>query len=256
MAVGYPDLNGKTVIVTGGNTGIGQAIASRFAEQQVKLVIVGSRHPLKTERLSAELKKIDPDVLPLTADLTRGTEARRMVSEVLDRFGKIDVLVNCAGGFYGRKTVMETDEREWDEIIDINLKSTFLCSKAVLPGMIERGWGRVINISSEAGRTAVALTAAHYAAAKAGVLGFTRHLAREVAQHGVTVNATAPSTTFSDRVRSITNEDFMQAALRITPIGRIAEADEQAGIVVFLASEGASYITGATIDVAGGKVMM
>lgn len=252
----YPELRGKTAIVTGGNTGIGHAIARKLAEQGVRVAVTGSRHPEKTEAVVAELRKLDTEVLPLTADLTRGSEAERMVCEVTERLGPVDILVNCAGGFYGRRRVEETPEDEWDLIIDINLKSTFVCSKAVLPGMIERRWGRIINIASETGRMPLAHLAAHYAAAKAGVLGFTRHLAREVAEYGVTVNATAPSTTYSDRVRSILTPELEAAMRKITPIGRIAQVEEQAGLVVFLASDEAGYITGATVDVAGGKVMM
>src|SRR5579859_2964820 len=155
----YPDLNRKTVVVTGGNTGIGLAIARRFAEQHAHLVIVGSRHPEKTDLAVAQLREMQAEVLGLTADLTQGAGAAQMIADVTRELGTIHVLVNCAGGFYGRKTVLETDESEWDAILDVNLKSTFLCSKAALPGMIEKRWGRIINISSEAGRMPVALTA-------------------------------------------------------------------------------------------------
>jgi 3-oxoacyl-[acyl-carrier protein] reductase len=126
----------------------------------------------------------------------------------------------------------------------------------VLPGMLERGWGRIILISSEAGRMPVAFTAAHYAASKAGLLGFARHLAREVAPNRVTVNVTAPATTFSQRVRGLMTPEVEQRMLAVTPIGRIAEVEDQVGAVLFLASDDASYITGATIDIAGGKVML
>jgi NAD(P)-dependent dehydrogenase (short-subunit alcohol dehydrogenase family) len=122
--------------------------------------------------------------------------------------------------------------------------------------MLERRWGRIIFISSEAGRMPVAFTAAHYAASKAGLLGFARHLAREVASEGVTVNATAPSTTLSPRVRGLLSAEAEARMLGLTPIGRIAEVDDQVGAVLFLASDDASYITGATIDIAGGKVML
>jgi NAD(P)-dependent dehydrogenase (short-subunit alcohol dehydrogenase family) len=152
--------------------------------------------------------------------------------------------------------VIDTDEAEWDLILAVNLKSAFLCSKAVLPGMIERRWGRIINISSEVGRMPVALTAAHYAASKAGLLGFTRHLAREVAASGVTVNATAPGTTYSPRVRGSLSPELERWNVSLTPIGRIAEVGEQVGAVLFLASDAAGYITGATLDVSGGKVML
>ena len=252
----YPELRGKTAIVTGGNTGIGESISRRFAEQGTNMVVVGSRHPEKSEGLVRELEQQGGKALAIAADLTKGAEADRMVRETIDRFGQVDILVNCAGGFPSPKRAMDLEEEDWDWVLALNLKSAFLCSKAVLPGMIERRWGRIVNIASEAGRMPVAITAAHYAASKAGMLGLTRHLAREVAQYGITVNATAPSTTYSDRVRGHLTPEREANFLAITPIGRIAECDEQAGAVLFLASDDADYITGATLDVAGGKVMM
>ena len=252
----YPELRGKVVLVTGGNTGIGEAIAQRFVEQGAAVAVGGSRHPEQAVRVAEVLRAVGGRAIAVSADLTRGAEAERMVRETTEQLGPVDVLVNCAGGWGARKLVVETDEDDWDHILAINLKSAFLCSKAALPAMIERRWGRIVNISSEAGRTPVALTAAHYAASKAGLLGFTRHLAREVAEHGITVNATAPGTTWSPRVRGHMTPEREASFVALTPVGRIAEPDEQAGIVVFLASDEAAYITGATIDVNGGKVML
>ena len=252
----YSELRGKVALVTGANTGIGEAIAHKLAEQGVEVAVAGSRRPGEAERVAEALRVSGVRSIAAAADLTRGAEAERLVREATEQLGKIDILVNCAGGFWARRLVVETDEEEWDHILAVNLKSAFLCSKAVLPGMIERRWGRIINISSEAGRMPVAFTAAHYAAAKAGMLGLTRHLAREVAEYGITVNATAPGTTWSDRVRGAMTPEREAGMVALTPIGRIAEAGEQAGIVVFLASDEAGYITGATIDVSGGKVML
>ena len=252
----YPELRDKTVLVTGGNTGIGAAIARAFGQQRSKLGVAGSRHPERTDAVVQQLRADGVEAHALSADVTRAAEVERMVAETTQRLGLVEVLVNCAGGFFGRKPLLEIDEAEWDLIVDLNLKSAYLCSRAVLPGMLERRWGRIVNISSEAGRSPVAFTASHYAAAKAGLLGLTRHLAREVADFGVTVNATAPSTTYSDRVRAITSPEVEARLLAITPIGRIASVDEQAGAVMFLASDAAAYITGATLDVSGGKIMM
>ena len=252
----YPELRDKVAVVTGGNAGIGASIARQFASQGAAVAVVGSRHPAEAERVARELEAAGGRALALTADLTRGAEAERIVRETSGHFGRVNILVNCAGGYPARRLVVDTDEDEWDHILALNLKSAFVCSKAVLPGMIARRWGRIINIASEAGRMPVAFTAAHYAASKAGLLGFTRHLAREVAPYGVTVNATAPGTTYSDRVRTMLSPEVEAGTIALTPLGRIAEPDEQAGIVVFLASDEAGYITGATVDVAGGKVML
>jgi NAD(P)-dependent dehydrogenase (short-subunit alcohol dehydrogenase family) len=252
----YPELRGKVALVTGGNTGIGEAIAHRFAQQGTAVAVGGSRNPERAERVAEGLRSAGARAVAIGADLTHGAEAERLVRETTEQLGPVDILVNCAGGFWARHTVVETDEEEWDHVIAVNLKSAFLCSRAVLPAMIERRRGRIINISSEAGRMPVAFTSASYAAAKAGMLGLTRHLAREVAEHGITVNATAPGTTWSDRVRGNMTPEREAGMVALTPIGRIAEADEQAGIVVFLASDDAAYITGATVDVSGGKVML
>ena len=252
----YPELRGKTAIVTGGNTGIGEAVARRLGAQGANVAVIGSRHPAEAERVAEEIRAAGGSALALAADLTRLSEGERMARETIDRFGRVDILVNSAGGFYAFRRVVDTDEDEWDRVIDVNLKSAFVSARSVLPDMLERSWGRIILISSEAGRMPVAFTAAHYAASKAGLLGFARHLAREVAPNGVTVNVTAPATTFSQRVRGLLTPEAEQRMLGVTPIGRIAEVDDQVGAVLFLASDDASYITGATIDVAGGKVML
>ncbi len=252
----YPELRGKAAVVTGGNTGIGTAVARGLAAQGVDVAVVGGRRAEEAERVATECRALGTRSFSLVADLTKSAEAEGMVKETTDRLGKVDILVNCAGGFYARRLVIETSEEEWDRIIAVNLKTTFTATKAVLPGMIERRWGRIVNFSSEAARMPVAFTAAHYAASKAGVLGFTRHLAREVAQYGVTVNATAPGTTYSERVRGIMNPEIEARMVSLTPIGRIAEVGEQVGVVLFLTSDEARYITGATVDVSGGKVML
>jgi NAD(P)-dependent dehydrogenase (short-subunit alcohol dehydrogenase family) len=253
----YPELRDKVAIVTGGNTGIGEAVARRLAAEGAAVVVGGSHRPEDSQRIASEICAAGGRAMPGIADLTRGSEAERLVRETVERFGPVDLLVNSAGGFPARRLLVETDEAEWDWIMAVNLKSAFLMSKAVLPSMIERRYGRIVSLSSEAGRMPVAQTAAHYAASKAGLLGLTRHLAREVAQYGVTVNATAPSTTYSPRVRGIVSAPGVEERMiSVTPIGRIAEIDEQVGAVLFLLSDDASYITGATLDVAGGKVML
>ena len=253
----YPELRGKVAIVTGGNTGIGEAVARRLGAEGASVVVGGSKHPAETERVAKEICDNGGRAMPVVADLTRGAEAERMVRETVERFGPVDLLVNSAGGFPARRLLVETDEDEWDWIMAVNLKTAFLMCKAVLPSMIERRYGRIVSLSSEAGRMPVAQTGAHYAASKAGLIGMTRHLAREVAQYGVTVNATAPSTTYSPRVRGIVSAPGVEERMiSVTPIGRIAEVEEQVGAVLFLLSDEASYITGATLDVAGGKVML
>src|SRR5207302_7969338 len=138
---------------------------------------------------------------------------------------------------------------------ELNLKSVFLCSRAVLPAMIERRRGRIVNVASGAGRTATHVTTSPYSAAKGGVLAFTRHLAREVAPHGITVNAVAPGVTLSPRIEQVYDPSRRQELEAMVPLGRLARPDDQAGPIVFLASAAAAYITGATLDVNGGRYM-
>jgi NAD(P)-dependent dehydrogenase (short-subunit alcohol dehydrogenase family) len=176
-----------------------------------------------------------------------------MVGKANEAFNKIDILVNNAGAPFGTK-VLDTNEEDLERTLNICLKSAFRCSRAVLPGMIERRWGRVINIASLAGELVSLLGPATYSAAKAGVLGFTRHCATEVARHGITVNAVSPGATLTPVVikaldRNPGLRERMEARV---PMKRLAEPEEQAAAVVFLASEAASYITGHCLSVNGG----
>jgi NAD(P)-dependent dehydrogenase (short-subunit alcohol dehydrogenase family) len=256
MAI-YSELRGKSAIVTGASTGIGRAICLALAEQGINVLVNGKSNRKAAEQVAAAAMERGVKAIAELADVTRSADVARMVSVAVSVFGQVDILVNNAGGFPQRRLVVETPDEEWDEIINLNIRSAFLCSKAVLPGMLERHWGRIINVSSEVGRMPMVFTAAHYAAGKAGLLGFTRHLAKEVAGDGITVNATCPGTTFTDRVRSIYDtQERIEKLEAITPIGRLGEPEEQTGTIVFLCSDAASYITGATIDVSGGKVMM
>ncbi|MBV9230445.1 MAG: SDR family oxidoreductase [Chloroflexi bacterium] len=253
----FPELRNRVAIVTGGTTGIGKAIAKELIDEDVRVMITALKNSVRAQRSVAELGASGGAVEYFIGDAANASDVQRMVEAASSRFGPVDILVNSAGGFPARRPVWETSEEEWDLVINANLKSVFLCTKAVLPQMIERGWGRIINIASEAGRMPVNTTAAHYAASKAGVIGFTKHVALETANKGVTVNATAPATTWSERVRNLYGDEVTRKMFESkSPMGRLAETSEQAGIVTFLCSDAASYITGACIDVAGAKVMI
>jgi len=189
-------------------------------------------------------------------DVTDRAAVQSMADAVGRRAGHPEILVNNAGGFQKVKTLLEIDEEEWDAILALNLKSVYLCSRAILPGMVARRWGRIINLASAAARSLTNLSATHYAAAKAGILGFTRHLAYEVGQHGITVNAVAPGTTLTARVRRVRAPEDQARIASLIPLGRMGRPEDTAAAVAFLASEDAGYITGATLDVNGGKVMM
>ncbi len=252
---GYPELKAKVVAVTGAAQGIGFAIARAFAEQGSKVAIID----LNAEGAQAAAKKLGAGALAVTADVSRSDEVRAAFAKIGAAFGPVDVLVNNAGyvrPYNEASRIQNMTEEDWDHILAVNLKSVFLCTRAVVDAMLARGSGRIVNIASNVGRQIDIVTASHYAAAKAGVLQFTRHVARELAPRGITVNAIAPGVTSSPRADTFLTGELRESIIRLAPVGRLAEPDDMAGAALFLASDGAQYITGATIDVAGGRVML
>jgi len=246
---------GRRIVVTGSAHGIGAAVA-RGAAALGAQVALADVDEAAINQLATELRSDGRKALAVATDVTDSRSVSALFDHVLSAWDGLESLVNCAGGFPRRLGFEEIGDPEWHHVMDLNAFSTFTCCRAALPSMLRAQYGRIVNVASDAGRTPVALSAAHYAAAKAAVLGLTRHLAREVAAQGVCINAVAPGTTLSERVRQITNEEATKALLSITPIGRLATVDEQVQPILFLASDGAAYITGATLDVSGGRVMM
>lgn len=236
-------------IVTGGVGGIGRAISDLFAKQGAEIVVADIVRE-SAVRVAAEIENQKGRAFPLVVDVTKQDSVRQMVQAVLDRCGRIDILVNVAGGAI-RKLVLETDETEWDQVIDLNLKSVFLCSQAVLPAMIRQHYGKIVSISSIYGFTG-SMTRAHYAAAKAGVVAFTRSLALEVAKHGIMVNAIAPGLTSTERVRGRYSDEEWQKQVSTFPMGRAALPQEIARATLFLVQDETSCVTGQTIHVNGG----
>jgi NAD(P)-dependent dehydrogenase (short-subunit alcohol dehydrogenase family) len=188
--------------------------------------------------------------------MTRPDDTTAMAAACLDRYGRIDVLVNAVGGLSRRFSVLDLPESEWDRVVDLNLKTVFLACRAVLPAMIDQGRGRIVNIGSGSGRIGLWPTSAHYAAANAGVLGLTRHIAREVAAHGVTVNVIVPGATLTPNIERLYTDEQRAAIAADVPLGRISTPEDQARAIAFLASDAAAFITGATLDVNGGRFMM
>lgn len=253
----YPELAGKVAIITGGTTGIGKAIAFDLGSESVAVMITAVRNVERADQTLHELRARGIRAERFIGDAGKSVDVRRLAQETQARLGPVDILVNNAGGFKTRGPVWEISEDEWDTVLDANLKSAFLCTAALLPGMVERGWGRIINIASESGRMPVVKLAAHYAASKAGLIGLTKHVGLEVAGTGVTCNATAPATTWSERIQRVYAAGEARTMIESkAPMGRLAQPEEQSGIVVFLCANAASYINGATIDVAGAKVMI
>ena len=247
-------LKGRRAIVTGAGRGMGRSVAGALAERGAR-VAVNDLDGEAAERTAALLRSAGAESAAIQADVTDAGGVGRMVDRVLKDFGGVDILVNNAGILRPTR-VQEISEAEWDLVIEVNLKGTFLCSQAVLPSMRRSGWGRIINFSSTAGKNISTLGGAHYTAAKAGILGFTRHLAKEVAEYGITVNAVCPGLIDTEMIRSTASEERLRRYVEGFPIHRLGRPDEVAELVAFLASDRAAYITGASLDINGGDLMV
>ena len=250
----FKELSGRVAIVTGAGGGMGQALARRLAAGGAK-ILANDRSREAAEKTAADLIEAGHEAAAVAGDVSVIGDVGRMVASARDRFGTVHILVNNAGVLRPTR-VIDIEEEEWDLIMRVNLKGTYLCSRAVLPLMQKQGWGRIVNISSSAGRSTSTVGGAHYTASKAGVLGFTRHLAREVARDGITVNAVCPGLIDTDMVHSTIDRKQADAYTERFPVSRMGEPAEVAELVAFLASERSAYITGASLDINGGALMI
>jgi acetoacetyl-CoA reductase len=250
LAASLP-LTEKVILVTGGSRGIGHAICRELSERGATLAINYRQSRLLAEDLRAEIRHFDGECEIFQGDVSDRVQARKLVHDVLDCFHHIDVLVNNAGITRDRSFRKMTDE-EWLAVIDTNLNSVFYCTSAVLPAMIERNYGRIVNIASFCGQ-AGNFGQVNYSASKGGVIAMTKALALELAKYNITVNAIAPGFTGTDMVSAIPGEIKEQLKARI-PLHRFAEPEEIAKAVAFLVCDGA-YITGQQINVNGGIYM-
>jgi len=247
--------DGRVVVITGAAKGIGAVTAEKFVAERARVVALDF-DGAGLDKVVADLAARGGQILGLRADVTSTPDIQRAIESALARWGRVDVLVNNAGGFATMRAFEDTAESEWEAIVKSNLTSVFLVCKAVLPIMKRQRAGRIVNLSSVVARGAAVRVPAHYAAAKAGVIALTRMLALEVADAGITVNAVAPGTTATDRVLAArTPEDTARVAAAI-PLGRLGRPEEIAQAIVFLASDAAAFITGAVLDVNGGQEMV
>lgn len=250
-----PLLEGKVAVITGAVRGIGRAIARAFAGEGAA-VVAADVDCGGLESLVDELKPFGAGTVAVVADVTVAAKVRQVFDAASARFGRVDILVNNAGG--GKPTkFMDITEAEWDAMLAFNLTSVFLCCQAALRVMLPRGAGKIINIASVAGRSLSPTAGPHYAAAKAGVIGLTRNLAREVGPHGIQVNAICPGIIGTERLlRRLEETGRLASAPQAIPLRRLGAPEDVAGGALFLASHLSDYMTGAMLDVNGGSLMM
>jgi NAD(P)-dependent dehydrogenase (short-subunit alcohol dehydrogenase family) len=245
-------LEGRIAIVTGAGQGIGRAIALGMAREGAA-VAIAELNPQTALKLQREMEQAGQRALAIPADVSQEESVNSMVKRCEVELGAIDILVNNAG-IYPVSPVEDMAEEEWDRVIGTNLVGAFLCSRAVVPGFLKRRRGRIINITS--GRAFQgAKDGAHYASSKAGLIGFTKALALELAPHGITVNAICPGVTDTAQPRGHRSEEELYAQAKKVPLGRIGQPEDLVGPAIFLAGEASRFVTGQTLLVNGGSIM-
>lgn len=249
--------HGRVALVTGGGRGIGAAIATGLADDGHRVVIADMRGA-EAEETAATICDAGASALAFEVDVTNSVAVSEVIRQTTERFGPVEVLVNNAG-WDDLMPFLATDEAFWDRVLDINFKGTLRLTHAVLPGMVERGWGRVISIGSDAGRVGSALESV-YSGAKGGIIAFTKTVAREVARSGVTLNVVCPGPTDTPLMAEMTAkaddaEKVLASMTRAVPMRRLAKPGEIAAAVRFFADESAGFITGQTLSVSGGLTM-
>jgi len=253
----------RTAIVTGGGSGIGRGICIRLAHDGFR-VAVADIDGANAEDTVERIRKEGCEAMIASVDMTNRKSVQAMVQRVVESYGRIDVLVNCAG-IVVKEYIWEILEESWDRTMNLNLKGVYLGIQAVIDSMREQNYGRIVNISSIAGKTGEERTGS-YCASKFGVIGLTQSVALEVARYGITANAVCPAAVETDLVRrwigndAATNgrsyeEELNEQIVRFNPVGRIAQVEDVAHAVAFLVSEDSGFITGSTINVAGGREM-
>ncbi len=245
---------GRVAVVTGAGRGIGRSVAERLAADGAAVAVV-DRDAAPADEVAAAITAAGGRAIAIACDVTDPAAVRAMAERTIAQLGEIAILVNNAGILRSTKAA-EIDPAEWHLVMDANLTSAFLCAQAVQPSMIRGGYGAICNLASMAGRATSTLGGVHYTTAKAGVLGLTRHLAREWAPHRITVNAISPGIVDTPMVRASRDAEGLEAVRRSIPFQRFADPAELAALIAFLVSDEARYITGANVDIHGGELII
>jgi 3-oxoacyl-[acyl-carrier protein] reductase len=250
------DLTGKVALITGASSGIGAATAAVFADLGAKVAIGYFHNQKGAEQTRANIAGAGGKAIAIRADVCRENDIRSLVKSATEELGPVDILVNNAGSLVERMKIHEVTGEKWDGILNLNLKSAVLCSQAVAASMMERRRGAIVNVVSIAGRNGGGPGAGAYSAAKAGLIAFTKSLARELAPHGIRVNAVSPGVIDTPFHEVFSTPEMMRHFTTIIPLGRVGAPVECATAIAFLASEAASFVAGETIEVNGGQLML
>jgi 3-oxoacyl-[acyl-carrier protein] reductase len=249
----FCSMQGRVAVITGAARGIGRAIAEKLALLGADIVVADMLDDLAKQTADEISQQTHRKTLSIKVNVTEGKSAIEMIDQTVKEFGRVDILVNNAG-ITRDMLILRMEETDWDAVIDVNLKGVFNCSKAAIRTMMKQRYGRIVNISSVSGQAGQA-GQTNYSASKAGVIGFTKALAREVASRQITVNAVAPGFIPTILTNDL-SEELKKSILSATPAGRMGKPEEIAAAVAFLASEEAAYITGQVLAVDGGMAMM
>lgn len=248
-------LEGQVALITGASSGIGRATAEAMAKQGARVSVNFLKNRAGAEQAVAAIEKAGGKAMAIRADVTRSAEIQSMVEAIRKQWGCIDILVNNAGDLIARRSLADMTEEYWDAVMALNLKSVFLCVRAVWEEMAKRKSGCIVNVTSIAGRNGGGPGAAAYSAAKGGLITYTKGLAKELAPHGIRVNGIAPGVITTPYHERYSPPELLQKMISTVPLGRAGASEEVADAIVFLASPAARYIIGETLEVNGGMWM-
>jgi 3-oxoacyl-[acyl-carrier protein] reductase len=251
----FPELAGRVAAITGGAQGIGAATARAFAKQGAGVALLDI-DGAGAKKVADAIAAGGGRAIAIHTDVTDEQSVGRAIAAVVAGLGGLDVLINCAGGYGRLATVEDMPVEEWDKTVALNLRSVFLVSRAAIPHLKRSKAGRIINVSSISGRQVTVASSPAYGSAKAAVIQLTRFLAQQLGPDGITANAIAPITTLTPRVAALRTEADIERIASLVPLKRLAEPEDHAQAMLFLASDAASYINGVTLDVNGGRIMM